>query len=185
MQALQAQAESGARVQWVLGISLVVMVVGFYAFMFRPSSQRLDDLAMQIDAKRRDLNSNRSRVRILPDVMLAVTEMQARLDRFDKKLPKLPDLSTFMNDVTAASHQASLRNMAMNPGVPVRNNGFAEWPIALKFEGDFNSVYSFLRRAEEMQRLTRVKGLKVQGANAAKPGQVQVELSMNIYFSEG
>jgi hypothetical protein len=25
----------------------------------------------------------------------------------------------------------------------------------------------------------------VQGSNAGKPGQVQVELSMNIYFSEG
>ncbi len=184
MRALQAQAEWCNRARWILGISLVVMVVGFYVFAYRPSSQKLATLNEQIQAKRTDLNVNRSRVRILPDVTLEVTERQARLERFDKKLPKQPDLSTFINDVTAASHQASLRNVAVNPGVPVRGEGFAEWPIALKFEGDFASVFAFLRRAEEMQRLTRVKGMKVQG-NAGKPGQVQVELSMNIYFSEG
>ena len=39
--------------------------------------------------------------------------------------------------------------------------------------------------AEEMQRLTRVKGLKVRSTDSAKSGIVQVELSMNIYFSEG
>jgi len=30
-----------------------------------------------------------------------------------------------------------------------------------------------------------VKGLKVKSMDAGKSGQVQVELSMNIYFSEG
>jgi hypothetical protein len=36
-----------------------------------------------------------------------------------------------------------------------------------------------------MQRLTRVKNLKIRSTDAAKSGTVQVELSMNIYFSEG
>jgi len=185
MRDLRAQTEWCAKAQWMLGISLAVGLLSFWVLFYRPSSQKLTDLQMQIDSKRRDLNSNRTRVQILPDVMLAVNEMQTRLERFDKKLPRQPDLSTFINDVTAASHQAALRNVAVNPGVPSRYEGYAEWPIALKFEGDFSSVFAFLRRAEEMQRLTRVKGMKVQSSSAGKPGQVQVELSMNIYFSEG
>ena len=185
MRALQSHAEWCSRVQYILGVSMAVMVIVFWMFLYRPGSQRLSDLQMQIDSKRRDVHSNRSQVQVLPDVMLKVTEMQAQLDRFDKKLPRQPDLSSFINDVTVASHQASLRNVAVNPGVPARYEGYAEWPIALRFEGDFNSAFAFLRRAEEMQRLTRVKALKVQKASNGKPGQVQVELSMNIYFSEG
>ncbi len=187
MRTLQTQAEWCARAQWVLGVTLGVMVVGFYLLVYRPNTEKLDGLEMQIAAKRRDLTSNRTRVQILPDVLLAVNEMRNRLERFDKKLPKAPELHAFINSITEVSSQAGLRNKwTVEPGVPVRSDLYAEWPIALKFEGDFKNVFNFLRRAEEMQRLTRVKGLKVRQLDGAgKSGQVQVELSMNIYFAEG
>ena len=187
MRTLQTQAEWCARAQWVLGVSMVVMIICFYAVAYRPNKEKLDGLDMQIASKRRDLTSNRSRVQILPDVLLAVNEMRNRLERFDKKLPKSPELHAFINSITEVSSQAGLRNKwTVEPGVPVRNDLYAEWPISLKFEGDFKNVFNFLRRAEEMQRLTRVKSLKVRGADGAgKSGQVQVELSMNIYFAEG
>ena len=186
MRTLQTQAEWCARAQWVLGVVLAVMVIGFYAVAYRPNKQKLEGLEMQIDAKRRDLTSNRTRVQILPDVLLAVNEMRTRLERFDKKLPKEPELHGFINSITEVSAQAGTRNKwTVEPGVPVRSELYAEWPISLKFEGDFVNVFNFLRRAEEMQRLTRVKGLKLRGIDAGKSGQVQVELSMNIYFAEG
>jgi Tfp pilus assembly protein PilO len=187
MRTLHTQAEWCARAQWVLGVTLAVIVVGFYVLVYRPNTEKLDGLEMQIAAKRRDLNSNRTRVQILPDVVIAVNEMRNRLDRFDKKLPRNPELHAFINSITEVSSQAGLRNKwTVEPGVPVRADLYAEWPIALKFEGDFTNVFNFLRRAEQMQRLTRVKGLKVRQLDGAgKSGQVQVELSMNIYFAEG
>ena len=185
MRTLQTQAEWCNRAQWVLGVSLVVLVGLFYGLVYRPDSQKLADLQTQIVSKRRDLLNNKTRVQILPDVITEVERMRTRLEKFDKKLPKQPDLGPFINDITELSHQASLRKVEVNPGVPQRGESYAEWPISLKFEGDFVSAFSFLRRAEEMQRLTRVKGLKVRSTDAAKSGTVQVELSMNIYFSEG
>jgi len=187
MRTLQTQADWCARAQWVLGVTMVVMAVGFYALAYRPNKEKLDTLDMQIASKRRDLNSNRTRVQILPDVLLAVNEMRNRLERFDKKLPKAPELHAFINSITEVSSQAGLRNKwTVEPGVPVRSDLYAEWPISLKFEGDFKNVFAFLRRAEELQRLTRVKAMKVRGIDGAgKSGQVQVELSMNIYFAEG
>jgi Tfp pilus assembly protein PilO len=166
---------------------MVVMIVGFYALAYRPNKEKLDALDMQIGSKRRDLSSNRARVQILPDVLVAVNDMRNRLERFDKKLPKAPELHAFINSITEVSSEAGLRNKwTVEPGVPLRSDLYAAWPIALKFEGDFRSVFNFLRRAEEMQRLTRVKGLKVRQLDGAgKSGQVQVELSMHIYFAEG
>ena len=52
--------------------------------------------------------------------------------------------------------------LCREPGVPNRTDLYTEWPIALKFEGDFNSVFAFLRRTEEMSRLTQVKSMKVK-----------------------
>jgi Tfp pilus assembly protein PilO len=169
----------------ILGVAVIVLLCGFVAFIYRPSSQRLDALRRQSEEQRSRLNANLSQVRILPDVMLAVDKMQTRLERFDKRLPRQPDLGPFMNDITLVSHEAALRKVQVEPGVPTRGELYTEWPIALKFEGDFTSVFAFLRRVEEMQRLTQVKGLKVRSSDSGKSGQVQVELSMNIYFSEG
>jgi Tfp pilus assembly protein PilO len=185
MRALRTQAEWCARVQLGLGVALVVVLCGFVAMIYRPSTQRLVDLRRQTDEQRNRLNDNLSHVRILPEVMVQVDRMQTRLEQFDKRLPRQPELGPFINDITEVSHQVNLRKVTVEPGVPSRTELYTEWPIALKFEGDFASVFAFLRRAEEMKRLTHVKGLKVRSTDNGKTGQVQVELSMNIYFSEG
>ena len=186
MRGLQTQAEWCARAQWMLGVTLAVVLVGFYGFIYRPNSQALEALDLQIQSKRQTLSGNRSRVQVLPDVMLAVTDMQQRLERFDKKVPRMPDLGPFINRITEISHDAGLRKgWTVEPGVPAQTDLYREWPISLKFEGDFTNVFAFLREAEKMARLTRIKSLKVHSADTGKSGQVQVELSMNIYFSEG
>jgi Tfp pilus assembly protein PilO len=185
MRALRTQAEWYARVQLTLGVTLIVVLCGFIAFIYRPTSQRLDSLRRKSDEQRQQLTSNRMHVRILPDVLVEVEKMQGRLERFDKKLPRQPDFGPFINDITELIHQSSLRKVSNDPGMPVRTELYTEWPISLKFEGDFASVFAFLRRTEVMQRLTHVKGLKVKSIDNGKSGQVQVELSMNIYFSEG
>jgi len=185
MRALRTQADWCARVQLVLGVVLIAVLSGFVALVYRPSSEKLTDLRRQTDEQRNRLNDNLSHVSILPAVMSEVGRMQMRLEHFDKQLPRQPELGPFINDITEVSRQANLRKVAVEPGVPNRTDLYTEWPIALKFEGDFNSVFAFLRRTEEMSRLTQVKSMKVRGADNGKSGQVQVELSMNIYFSEG
>ena len=185
MRALRTQADWYARAQLIMGVALVVLLCSFVSFIYRPSAHRLDTLRRQTDEQRQQLTTNRMHVRILPDVMVEVEKMQGRLESFDKKLPRQPEFGQFINDITELIHQSSLRKVSNDPGIPVHTDLYTEWPITLKFEGDFASVFAFLRRTEVMQRLTHVKGLTVKSIDNAKSGQVQVELSMNIYFSEG
>src|SRR6187549_3151348 len=110
MRSLQTQADWCNRAQWVLGLVLAALCVMFYAFVFRPNSQRLADLKEQIAVKQRDLTSNKTRVQILPDVMVTVSDMQSRLSEFDKKLPRQPDLGPFIHDITDLSDQTGVKN---------------------------------------------------------------------------
>src|SRR4051812_32573375 len=108
MRGLQTQAEWCARTQWVLGVTLAVVLVGFYGFVYRPNSQALEALDFQIQSKQQTLTGNRTRVQVLPDVMVGVSSMQAQLEKFDKKVPRLPDLGPFINRITEISHDAGL-----------------------------------------------------------------------------
>jgi hypothetical protein len=79
------------------------------------------------------------------------------------------------------SRKSSLRGYSSNVLKPVRSETFWQMPIELKFEGDFSNVFSFLQQTEAQKRLTRVKKIELK-AKDREPGQVQVQLTMNIYY---
>ena len=185
MAALRNQLEWCTKAQAILGVTLAFSLGLFYVCGYRPSSMKLADLQMEIAHKRRQLNDNNTQVAVLPALIEAVDELEKRLANYDKQLPRQQELDRFIKDINTMVHDAALRKVEVKPSVmPIRSPLFAEQPVNLKFEGDFLSVFSFLRQTELMQRLTRVKELKLKGSDRPdKAGQVEVELSMNIYFA--
>src|SRR5205814_9891581 len=109
-----------------------------------------------------ELNEGRARAQNLPVIESEVEQLRTRLERFDKKLPKKPDMDQFMREITRVSELASLKKVTVQPGSPKRSELFSEMPIALNFTGDFTSVVNFLQQTEEMQRLTRVRSLAIK-----------------------
>lgn len=184
MGTLREQIRWYGRGQMVLAGLLALFVAGLWVLGLHPASLRMSELRDQIEARRGELSFNRNRAKNLPIVTMEVEHLRRKLERYGKKMPHGPELGQFIKDLTQISQRVSLRKMQSQPGVPRRNPLFAEMPINLKFEGDFASVFSFLQEAEAMPRLTRVKNMTVK-ATQPGGGQVQVELAMSIYFSEG
>ena len=183
MRTLQTQIGWYARAQWVLGVSMVALSAGFYLFGYHPSTQRLADARSQIAMKQRELMDNQTRTTIRPFVEQQVNESRRKLARFDKQLPKQVEWGQFLNDITLLRDQAGLRDCYIVPTGAKPNDLFVEFPIQVKFQGDFLNVFSFLRQMEQMQRLTRVRDLTVR-AKDPTTGLVDVSLSMNIYYTE-
>ena len=183
MRTLQSQVGWCVRAQWVLGTSMVLLLGGFYLFGYRPSSARMAELRAQIHAKTRELASNQVRTKVRPEVEQMVRDSRRKLARFDEQLPRNVEWGQFLNDITLLRDQAGLRNCHIVPTGPKPNDLFVEFPINVKFQGDFLSVFSFLRQMEQMPRLTRVRDLTVK-AKEPGSGVVDVSLSMNIYYTE-
>lgn len=183
MRTLQSQVGWCARAQWILGSSIVLLLAAFYLFGYRPATARLADLRSQIEAKSRELKSNQVRTKVRPEVEQMVNDSRRKLARFDKQLPRHDEWGQFLNDITLLRDQAGLRDCHIIPTGARPNDLFVEFPINVKFQGDFLSVFSFLRQMEQMQRLTRVRDLTVK-ARQPGSGVVDVSLSMNIYYTE-
>jgi Tfp pilus assembly protein PilO len=184
MRSLHSQIGWSTRLQWVLGVGLVVAVGVFYLAGYRPMNNRLETLRLQIQSKQRDLQQNQNRARNLPILAAQVRQMQGRVELYDRQFPKNPQLGEFLRDLTQISQQLSLGEWRYLHGMSKRSDGFCEMPIGMCFQGDFLNVASFLRQVEELQRKTRIKKLNLKTRNE-KTGMVDVELTMNIYFSEG
>lgn len=172
-----------ARVQWALAGGMALLMLGFYVLGYRPAVHRQDSLELQISQKQHELEVNQSEARDLPAVAREVELLRYRLERFGRKLPKQQELGGFVSSIEQLGQQAQLRGLDIFPEMQRRNALYTELPIQLRFEGDFMSVCTFLRQAEEMQRLTRVQQLSMRTKDSSA-GQVEVRLLLTIY-SEG
>lgn len=184
MASLKEQPDRCRRVQGVLAVGLVISLLGFYLFGWRPMTSRQRDLSVEIDSKQAKLQTSQRDASRLPQVTLEVERLKLRLERIDKRLPRHQELTQFIKDLTHLSQQTSLRRLTTEPSSPKRYNLFGEHPIALTFQGQFPDVFSFLRQTEEMERLTRVHSLQIRSLDAEQ-GMVDVKVLLSIYFSEG
>jgi Tfp pilus assembly protein PilO len=173
------------RVERALLALLVVTAVGIYFFGIRPAAQELDQVHQQYAAACDELDQDQERAKSLPRVDLEIDRLRQRVERFDKKLPRQQDLTSFISDVTRIGRQASVHKLAWHlNSKPASSDQLRELPIQFTFQGDFQTgVMTFLRDTEEMQRLTRVRRLSLTSTDA-RDGQVRAELTMNIYFGE-
>jgi len=183
MRSIRTQNAWCTRAQWTMSVVIASLFLLFFVVGYRPANQRLLLLRQEIANRSKRLETNQSQAVKLPILAAEVAKLEAKLRTNNKKLPKTAELGEFIGDLTRASQQCSLRKLVHQPGTVRRLELYGEIPITMNFEGDFNNVFNFLRQMEEMPRLTRVKSLTVK-CKDPKLGHVDVNMAMNIYFSE-
>jgi Tfp pilus assembly protein PilO len=177
------QTQAYTRVQGVFAAAFVLAAGLFYVAVYRPQQQQLADLNRQIAFKHLELTTDRSQTDRLPRVTSELASLKRRLAGF-KKLPTDPQYGQFIHEVNQAREQASLPRLNEVPGPARRADLFSEQPIVLSFQGSFPSVFEFIRKLEDMERLTRLRDVTISTIDDKK-GTVDVKLSVNIYYSEG
>jgi Tfp pilus assembly protein PilO len=183
MRTLQSQIGWCARAQWSLLCAMAALSLGFIFFSYRPTTRQLAELRVEIDSRRNELVANQSRTDKLREVALDVEQLKLKVDKYDKQMPRLPDVGQFLTEITRISDNSALREWDTTHGSPSRSELFGVLPVNIKFRGDFLNVVAFLRQVEDMTRLTRIRSLELKSRDQ-KLGQVDVELTMNIYYSE-
>lgn len=181
---LKSQLVRSGKAQWILGGVMIAMVAYFVLFSYLPQSSRLKSLSAGIQSKQRELSASQSRANTLPTVKVDLDKLRLSVDNYDKKLPRQAALGEFLKNITQLSAQASLRNLSVQPGLPRRLDRVSELPISMHFEGDALSVFAFLRQTEQMPRITRVQNVELHTLDP-RLGTVEVQLAINIYFTDG
>lgn len=184
MRSLNSQITWCRRLQMGLSIGVSLAVVLFVFAGYLPARHRLEALHGQIQSKTREVEENQNKARNLPLLALEVQELETRVRDYDRQFPKQAEIGDFIKDITRVSQQLSLRDWKYQPGAPRRGDSYFELPIQMNFQGEFLNVFSFLTEVEHLQRLTRVRKLVIRTKDI-KSGMVEVEIGLNIYFSEG
>jgi Tfp pilus assembly protein PilO len=181
---LQTQYRWYRRAPWLLALAAAAISLASHLLLTRPAEAQLSDVRRRLEHSKMAARAARSSLKELPRVERDVEEARRRLES-SRALPQHQDLGQFIRDVTAFGEEASLSKLTVQPGVPRRAGELvSEIPVSLNFEGDFLGVYSFLRRAEAMPRLTAMRALSIRSVDPMA-GRVEVQLSVALFFTDG
>jgi Tfp pilus assembly protein PilO len=151
--------------------------------LHQPAADRLAEVNERIIAMRSELTAVKAQARDLPTIERDVERLRQHVDA-SHRLPQHQEWGPFIRELTAFGEETSLSKFTVQPGVLRKQDVLSEMPVAVNFEGDYVSACSFLRRVEEMTRLTSTNGLTVHVVDSTV-GRVEVQLSMNLYFADG
>jgi Tfp pilus assembly protein PilO len=187
---LKAQATGDLRRQRELGVAAIAAIGAFLLLVYFPSVATLSQMNERINTDARQLRTDRERSRVLPEMRLTAQRLERDLSGF-KAFPDHAPLNELIAETTQLGTQLQLRDLRCEPGPETMEGTLGLLPIRLTFEGNFENVYSFIQRCEQMPRPVRVQELHIrqkqaqQGNTAAPAGDVSVELRLNAYFQAG
>ena len=165
----------------VLGI-VALLGTAATGLVYQPQRKTLRRLQSDIATRRNSLKAESQKAAIVPDMLRRIHEMKSRYKDFDRRLPKQKELGGFLREISRNLAAEKLTDLLINPANPSREELFHMLPIVMRFKGGYLSLTSFLGRVAEMERLTRVRNL--HATVEPKDGYLDIELQMNIYFTE-
>jgi Tfp pilus assembly protein PilO len=173
---------------WIMAGILVALVLTAVFAVYLPQSRQRDQINSQVVSEKLSMETDLKTCQVVPELVRQVDEMKNRYRNLDRRLPKQKELGGFLREISANLLQARLVNQIIEPGKPDQEDLYHTLPIMMKFEGNYLSLANFLKRIDDMERLTRVQKMSIsldRDASKDKPeGNVSIELQLNIYFTE-
>ena len=168
---------------WImLGVAAAI-VAGAIMLVYRPQKAALHGVRAQIAAQKLTLEADRSKAKVIPQIMRKVQELKSRYKDFDQRLPKSKELGGFLQEITGIQSGSELSDARMETGSPVSEELYNTMPIQMKFRGSYLALAKFLKDVDGMQRLTRVQRLLIRSTEV-DGGPLEIDLMMNIYFTK-
>ena len=165
----------------VIGLLAVLVAAASLAVYF-PQNRKLDQIKTRIAAEKVAMDEQAQKIAVIPQMQREVQELRSRYRNFDRRLPKQKELGEFLRQISGNLTEARLSNQLIEPGKPEKEELFHTLPIIMKFDGSFPAVADFIKHIERMERLTRVQKLVIM--TDKRTDQLNIELQMNIYFTE-
>lgn len=180
MIALHQQAGWTQRAQLILGTGMVLVVIGFYWLVYRPSSQRMAELRQQTASADIQIAKNYAAARDLDSIKRDVVQLKQQIAS-SRQLPGEQDLSGFIREIAVMAQSTRVEKFRCDPQTLKKLEMCSELPISLRFAGPFTDVATFLRQAESLPRMMRTRSLSLKSRDG-KSGIVDAELAVSVFF---
>ena len=175
---------------------LAAIPIGSWCLVFHPRDRRIEEAKQEITAKRAKLNSLNRATATMKDLESEIKQYNEAIAFFRGKLPQEKEMDQVLGEVWKLAQSSNLnvtgvRTISRVGAVSLTDpqGPYAEQPVRLQLEGDFNeALYSFLLALEKRPRITRLHKLDVQKiaetdkGTGKVEGRVKADIEMSVFF---
>lgn len=164
----------------------IVLAAAWYWFMYRPSQERIT--ALEDEIARLDVQIERGEAarRNLPDLRLAVAELEQDRRAFLSELPTESDVADLIEELRGSAADAGVQVNQIGRGggqgdiQDVRPIGFQIATV-----GTFGETMSFLGTLENLQRFTRISQVSLSTSELIDDPALNANFGFTVYVFTG
>lgn len=165
----------------------ILAAVAWYFYMYSPTTDKITELENEIERLDLDIRRGEDARRNLPDLRLAVADLEQDRIEFLAELPRESDVAGLIDSLRISAAESELLVNSFSQGgasdsvQDVRPIGFQ---VAL--EGPFLKTMEFLSRLEGMQRYTKIQrvGLNLSDTDSPDPN-ISSDFGFTVYVFTG
>jgi type IV pilus assembly protein PilO len=166
-------------------VIFLLLLLGFlgvgYQFLIKKANGSLTQARRQLDERRAKLAEYERATVQAEDYVKQGKQVEEAIRFFESKLPPTSEIHKVLEQVTVIAQKQGLDPKMIRTLGTKDTAGYVEQPLQMRVVGNFNSFYSFLLEMEKLQRITKLRELKIQKERGAE-GQISAEFIVSIFF---
>jgi type IV pilus assembly protein PilO len=162
-------------------ILLVGMAYVSYAYMIKPANVHLSEQKKNVAQKREKLNELEKAMVTANDLKIQLDKIEEAIRIFESKLPPTNEINTVLKDITLIARKHGLASKTIRTLKIKENRGYIEQPLEMELNGNFNSYYAFLLELEKLDRITKIRELKLF-KQSKQEGRTDARFVVSVFF---
>lgn len=174
---------------WAIVFIVLSLLVGvlWYFYMYKPTQEQIATLEDDIARLDIEIRRGEDARRNLPDLRLAVAQLEEDRRVFLSELPRESDIAGLIDQVRVSASESDVLVNSFSQGnaqesiQDVRPIGFT-----VATQGTFGETMTFLTRLEELQRFTKIQqvGLNLED-NTSRDPLINATYAFTVYVYTG
>ena len=165
----------------VFFILIIGMAYVSWAYMIKPANEYLTQERAKMEVQRAKLNELERATVAAEDLSEQLKKIEEAIQVFESKLPPRSEIHTILENVTLIAQRHGLTPKTIKTLKNEENRGYIEQPLEMELDGNFNSYYAFLLELEKLDRITKIRELKLKKKSKSE-GQTEAKFVMSIFF---
>jgi len=165
---------------FIFFILIVGMAYVSWAYMIKPANEHLAQERSKMEVMRGKLDELEKATAAAEDLAGQLKKIEEAIAAFESKLPPSSEIHTVLEDVTLIAQRHGLTPKSIRTQKNKDNRGYIEQPLEMELDGNFNSYYAFLLELEKLDRITKLRELKLK--KTEREGQTEATFVMSIFF---